>query len=167
MTLETVKKVRAELHHLVAADRDVTNEDGSIGINIPLKILFNFGNGELDEAAENVFWDDANESVYTLGHNSEPSSQLTTICDWQVRVVPYSEIIAICARLDNNTTMTFLGKMKERGLTSQVTIDRIREQAAQADDPRSYTMGQPSKSTTKGPMNPSDEIIPQNFFKTL
>ena len=167
MTLEMVKKLRAELHHLAPADRDVTNEDGSVGINIPLKILINFGNGELDEVAENVFWDDTNEVVYALGHNSEPSSQLTTICDWQVRAIPYAEIIGICARLDNNTTMNFLESMKDRGLTSQTTIDRIRIQAAQADDPRSYTMGQPSKSTTKGPMGPDGEIIPDNFFKNL
>ena len=168
MTKENVIKLRRELHHLCAADRDQTDEDGNRTINIPLMIRVNTSY-QIDEMSSCVIWDDDNEIVYSIEMNNEPSGPLNTICPMSVHAFPYASIEIIGARLDKLTLDAFLSNMVSLGLTSNAVRKRYFNQMQGIQDETNYLMGDPSKSTTKGGSDYSKDnpILDKEAYKTL
>lgn len=145
METSTVKALRKELHQLSQR----VNPDKKI--DIPIIIAIDHGNTVLDELNSCILWDDANEVFYSIEYNNDVNDKLGIICPVRIRAFHYSSIISLTARVDLNTLMDFFDTKIDDGLTSEETKEKYRRYLMDMKDPRSYFMGDPSPSTTKGP----------------
>lgn len=166
MTKENVIKVRKQLHHLVNADRDQTDEAGNKTISIPLVIRINTSY-LVDEMSCCVLWDDDNEILYSVELNQEPSGPLNHICPMCVKAYPYESIEVIYARLDRITLDNFFEEAVAKGLTSEATRKRYYDQMEKIYDPNTYVMGIESATTEKRGLTPDDVILNRESYKTL
>lgn len=166
MTLENVKKIRKELHHLVNADRDQFDDNGNRTISIPLVIRVNTSY-LIDEMTCCVLWDDENEIIYSVELNMEQSGPLNTICPMCVKAYPYESIECIYARLDRLTLDNFFKGAVEKGITTEAVRKRYFDQVEKIYDPRTYVMGQPSITTEKRELVPDDIVMNKEAYKTL
>lgn len=166
MTLEQVKKLRAELHHLAQASRDKTDKEGNLTINIPLIIQVNTS-FHVDEMESCVIWDDDNELLYSMEYNNSTTAPLSKICPMQVKAYPYSEINFIGCRLDKNTTLQFLNSKLAEGLTSKSVIEKYTEYLEDINNARWYSMGDQSETTEKRSLKPDDKMINPNSYETI
>lgn len=158
MKKELVIKLRKELHHLVPSDREVTNDNGSKNINIPLLIRINTSY-YVDEASSYVFWDDENEILYSIEYNNDSTDPLATICPAQVKAYAYENIEVISARLDKNTLDIFVKNMVDKNLTTETVRTRIRELMQKHSDPRTYISSKGYPSTEKKPYGVDDIVF--------
>lgn len=166
MDKASIIKLRKELHHLCAADRDQKDKDGNTTINIPIVLCMN-NEYLLDEMDCCVIWDDDNEVVYGLFPNTGEPGPLNTICPMVVRAYDYEMIQWMQARVDKNCTMRFLKSKLDAGLTSQAVLDRYNKQLTEINEPESYMMGQPSPTTEKRGLKAEDKVMNETAYKIL
>lgn len=159
MDKATVIALRKEFHHLTQDGRanSAEGETSAKSIDIPLLISIDQGTIIIDEYTSCIIWDDDAEVVYSICANSESTDPLLTICPMRIKAFAYEVIMSISARVDLNCMMEFFDNKIADSLTSNATKERYRKLMMDMNDPRSYTMGQPSTTTTKGPLNPSEE----------
>lgn len=151
MTVETVKKLRKELHHLVNDDRNTY---------LPLLIMFATTNYVLDESTSLCIWDDVNEILYAVSPNTIETSTLDSrVLPSRIDAYPYENILKMAVRVDRSCLDNFLKDKVAKGLTDELTRKEKFKEMTDLFDERTYFMGQPSPTTEKRGIRPDDQIF--------
>lgn len=159
MTKESVIRLRKEFHNLPGS-----KERGPL----PISIMLAATNYRLSEAECCFLWDDANEVVYVVRHNTTPTNTLDArVYLMNIMTVEYSDILTMSVPADRLSLDNFFKDKVGKGLTNEETRKRYFKDMTDAFDERTYFMGEPSPTTEKRGMHPDDEIVDKDAINYL
>lgn len=155
MTAATLIALRKELKHLPT--KGVAQKGNA---TLPLRIVGPNANYAFSEAECCFIWDDDNEVVYIVMPNTVHTQTTDSrLYPMSIMALEYGSIEFVSVPCARNELDYFLDTKEQAGQVGSATRQRYFNDLTDLADPRTYTMGEPSPTTEKRPLNPDDEII--------